>query len=233
LTDNVEMWNDVAMADSPLQRVSTVVALTNALRDRVLSGQEAPGAPLRESELCVEYGVSRHSLRAGMQALVHEGLLRHEPNRGTFVPQLTRRDIEDIYQVRIALETEAARTAIERKRDFQGLIEAFGELSDLTADAPWHRVRDADLSFHRALVDSADNGRMSRFFASLEGELRLCMEHFRIHFEHHALVVAEHGALLDSIVSGSAVQAVEQLREHLLEAAEEILSAADTSGKAL
>ena len=74
---------------------------------------------------------------------------------------------------------------------------------------------------------------MSRIFASLEGELRLCMEHFRPHFEHHAHVVAEHGALLATIVSGRRDPAIEQLRAHLLEAAEEILTAADTPATAL
>ena len=64
------------MARAALARVSTVDALVDALRHRVLSGELAPGAAMREVELSEEYGVGRHSLRAALQALVHEGLLR-------------------------------------------------------------------------------------------------------------------------------------------------------------
>jgi DNA-binding GntR family transcriptional regulator len=221
------LWNDVLVPPrEPLQRVSTVVALRNALRERILSGQEAPGAPLRERELCEEYGVSRHSLRSAMQGLVHEGILRHELNRGTFVAQMTKEDVRDIYQVRIALETEAVRDIIERGLGMQTLIEAFVELSRSEGTTPWHQVRDADLRFHRALIDSAENERMSRLFGSLEGEVRLCMEHFRLHFEDPAALISEHGSMLEAIVSRDTAQATRELRRHLLDAADEIMGSA-------
>ena len=47
-----------------LQRTTTVDALADALRARILDGALAPGARLRERELCEQYGVARHSLRA-------------------------------------------------------------------------------------------------------------------------------------------------------------------------
>src|SRR4051794_13505606 len=103
-------------ARKSLQRVSTVDALSEALRGRVLSGSLPPGAQLREIELTEEYGVGRHSLRAAMQALVHEGLLRHEPNHGVFVPRLSRADVEDLFLVRTALEVEVARQIVEHRR---------------------------------------------------------------------------------------------------------------------
>src|SRR3712207_540105 len=75
------------MSAQPLNRVSTVDALAGALRTQILNGELSPGAQLREVELASAFGVGRYSLRAAMQTLVHEGLLRHEPNRGVFVPQ--------------------------------------------------------------------------------------------------------------------------------------------------
>src|SRR2546428_14179037 len=62
--------------------VSTVEAIAEALRDRVLNGELAPGTPLREVELSRHFGVGRHSLRAALQSLTAEGLLEHAPNRG-------------------------------------------------------------------------------------------------------------------------------------------------------
>jgi len=161
-----------------------------------------------------------------MQGLVHEGILRHAPNRGSFVPKMTREDVHDIYQIRIALETEAARDIIQRNLSADALVQSLAELSNLRASTPWRRVRDADLTFHRALIDSAGNERLSRLFGSLEGEVRLCMEHFRLHFENPALVTAEHTSLFEAIMSRNARHATGELRRHLLDAAAEIVDSA-------
>ena len=58
----------------PLHRPSVVDALANALRSRILSGDLAPGAPLRETVLSDAYEVSRHTLRAALRVLASEGL---------------------------------------------------------------------------------------------------------------------------------------------------------------
>jgi len=64
-----------------LPRLSTVDALTAALRRRILDDDLRPGTPLREEELRREYGVARHSLRSAFRALKAEGLVEIEPNR--------------------------------------------------------------------------------------------------------------------------------------------------------
>ena len=63
------------MPSAPLQPVSTVAALEAALADRILDGELAAGAHLREEELAAEYDVARHSLRAACDALGRRGLL--------------------------------------------------------------------------------------------------------------------------------------------------------------
>jgi DNA-binding GntR family transcriptional regulator len=72
-----------------LSPVSTVDALADALRHQVLDGSLAPGTYLREVQVATSYGVARHTVRAAMQMLVLEGVLRHTPNRGVHVPSWT------------------------------------------------------------------------------------------------------------------------------------------------
>jgi DNA-binding GntR family transcriptional regulator len=81
----------------------------------VLAGELPSGAQLREAELSNAFGVGRHSLRAALQALVYEGLLRHEPNRGVFVPEFSSADVRDLFLLRIAIETHTARLLAERR----------------------------------------------------------------------------------------------------------------------
>ena len=97
-----------------LQRTSTVDALAAALRREILDGELPAGAWLRERELCEAYGVARHSLRAALRTLAADGLVRIEPHRGARVAQLTRDDVRWLYELRAALELEAAHLALER-----------------------------------------------------------------------------------------------------------------------
>ena len=65
----------------PRRTVSAHEALVDSLRDRILGGEFVPGAPLSDVELAAAYGVARPTLRAAVQTLVHEGLMRREPRR--------------------------------------------------------------------------------------------------------------------------------------------------------
>ena len=97
-----------------LERPSTVDLLADDLRREILDGELAAGARLRERELCEAYGVARHSLRAALRALAAEGLVRIEPHRGATVARLGPAEIRWLYELRAALELEAAHLALER-----------------------------------------------------------------------------------------------------------------------
>src|SRR5258708_9155390 len=88
----------------PMLRVSTSEAIVNELTHQILDGAIPAGTFLREVELADAFRVSRQSLRAGLAELVHAGLLRREPHRGVWVPQLSPEEIEDLYQVRAVIE---------------------------------------------------------------------------------------------------------------------------------
>ena len=102
------------MSSQPLRRQSVVDELAAALRTAILDGTIAPGAPLREVELSERYGVARHTLRAALQRLAADGLVVVEPHRGARVATLDRAELVGLFDVRTALEVEAARLALER-----------------------------------------------------------------------------------------------------------------------
>src|SRR5215213_3016384 len=101
-------------APRPLHRMSTVDALAAALRREILDGALPAGAWLRERELCESYGVARHSLRAALRALAAEGLVKIEPHRGAHVAELSPQEVRWLYELRAALELEAAHLALAR-----------------------------------------------------------------------------------------------------------------------
>jgi DNA-binding GntR family transcriptional regulator len=210
---------------TPLQRVSTVEALTKALREQVLDGTLAADTPLREAELCEVFGVSRHTVRTALRALGHEGLARLEPNRGAFVPELTAEDVDDLFRLRSALELTAVRTLAQEPRRRDGVRRAAPAPQAIPEDASWTAVRDADLDFHRALVDALASPRVTRTYAALMTELRLSFLQLQQELEDHRDVARQHTEILDAIESGDAGEAARLLQVHLDEARENIAGA--------
>jgi DNA-binding GntR family transcriptional regulator len=208
----------VLPAPVDLRRVSTVEALAGALREQVLSGALPAGTPLREAELCKAYGVSRHSVRTALQALVPEGLVRIEPNRGAMVPTISIDDIEDLYAFRAVLEIAAARTIVAEREGLAPVEAALGNLQDVPNGTAWGAVRDADLAFHQALVDAAGSPRMSQTFRALLSEVRLGLTQIRVEFEDHAAIVRQHAQILRALRRADPDLATALLIDHFDEA---------------
>ncbi len=206
------------MAVSRLRRISTVEALVQAIRERILDGEWAPGAALREPELCEHYGVSRHSVRSALISLGHAGLVRHEPNRGVHVPELTIEDIEDLFRLRTILEVEAVGTLAESRSVPAAARAAVADLAGL--DAPWQAILDADLRVHAALVAGLGSPRVDRAYDTMRGELQLSLRAIRAEFESHAHLGPQHAVILDAIEGGDREAAMGAMRAHLEEGLE-------------
>jgi DNA-binding GntR family transcriptional regulator len=208
---------------TPLRRVSTVEALVQSLRQQILSGDLSPRTRFREVELSRAFGVGRHSLRAAFQALVHEGLLAHEPHRGVFLPELSAEDALDIFQLRIALETEAARVLVEKRCDIDEAAAAVERMESFTGNEPWADVRATDLGFHGALIGAVDSPRMSKTFASLLAELRLLLAQAKPGYDDLETLAAQHRIVLEALLSRRSQRAVDAVREHLEDGLRDIL----------
>src|SRR5215813_7214074 len=133
-----------------LHAVSAQEALVDSLRDRILSGEFVPGAPLSDVELANAYGVARPTLRAAVQELVHEGLMRREPRRRACVPLLTADDIRDLFYVRLPLELLAVEAVAGRADVLGAATRAVEHFEQLSPESSWRDVVDADMRFHTA-----------------------------------------------------------------------------------
>jgi DNA-binding GntR family transcriptional regulator len=163
---------------------STVDALAAALRPRILEGELEAGARLREQELSDDYGVARHTLRAALRSLAAEGLVTIEPNRGARVASLGPTELHDIADLRIALETEAARLALERGEgrlpaDVHERAARLAAVCRRKRPPSWSSVVDAHEELHTAIVDASGSPRIKDAYRALAGELRLVLVQLR------------------------------------------------------
>ena len=98
------------MADVPaIDRSSTTERVADALREMLFAGDLSPGEPLREVSLADGFGVARSTVREALQVLAGEGLVTRYPNRGVVVTELTERDIAEIFEARLVLESAGVR----------------------------------------------------------------------------------------------------------------------------
>jgi DNA-binding GntR family transcriptional regulator len=190
----------------------------SVLRDAIIAGNFAPGERLNEKDLAEQLGTSRGPIRDSLAALAHEGLVIHEPHKGAHVPLLDRTDIEDVYTLRVSLETLAARTAVKRAQiaDFEILSHALGELVDAFDRGDRRAITDADLRFHDAFYQAAHHDRLSAAWRSVRSQVALSLfSRNTVSATSREIVVDEHAHILDLVRNRSEADLVEAVRVHI------------------
>jgi DNA-binding GntR family transcriptional regulator len=200
-----------------IDRRTLAVQAADVLRDRILGRELAPGSPLTEMSLAEELGLSRGTIRAGLQRLQLEGLVAQTPYAGWVVAELTARDAWELYTVRAALEGLAAALAASRpEADHVPLQDAFTQLKDACATGDRARISEADLGIHKAIVAMAGNNRLAGHYTLVEQQLRLVIASSNALVPSARDILAQHRPLVRAVLDGDASLAEQLAREHAL-----------------
>lgn len=178
----------------PGPRTADTVAA--AVRRGILSGELAPGTPLREEELSAAHGVSRHTVRTALARLSAQRLVTAEPYRGMRVAALDDTALIALQQLRCALETEALRVVRDRAdaAAVEGALEgALDDLEAAEADGDWPATLAAHARVHLTLVEAAESPRIAEEYRRLDSEMHLVLLHVRPAYPVGSLA-AEHRA---------------------------------------
>ncbi|WP_291792923.1 GntR family transcriptional regulator [Brevibacterium sp.] len=192
------------------------------IRSRIVSGAVQPGVKLPEEGVRADLGVSRSTLREGLQLLVRERLVVHELSRGFFVRVLGRDDVADLFAVREVVECGAlaaaghggggATSGIAWLADLEAGIEA-GRRAAARQD--WQGVAAASIEFHHALVALAGSPRLDAMIAQILAEFRLAYAHMDEPLDFHLPFLERHRVLVDLLADGAVSAASEYLRTYL------------------
>jgi len=201
-----------------LPRVTLSVQIAEEIRKAILSGAFPLGSQLNEMDLAEQFGVSRGPVREALQRLIQEGLLHSEPHRGVFVPELTDTDLADIYFVREAIEGAAIKTIMARTdrkdvhRALTDVAKKMGEVVD--GGGSWMQIAELDMVFHRELVEAAQSFRLSRMYATVQAETKLCLHMLMGGYRSNMALVQEHELLADLVVGDDVQAALQELSRH-------------------
>jgi DNA-binding GntR family transcriptional regulator len=195
--------------ESPISRV---------LREEILTGRLQAGSRLTEAELSSRFGVGRGLVREAVQKLSTQGLLISRPNRGAVVAPEAPREIRNlIIPIRRTVELYALRLVFDDldAADFAAWDEILGRMRDACARADYHAIAEADLAFHRRLLERAGQPDLIVIWETLVGRIR---SHFRRTQKLSAdamEIYEEHRAIVDSFRGRDLAAAVRLLKEKI------------------
>lgn len=202
-------------------------ALLARLRELILGGEYGPGTALSEVKLAEHFDVSRTPVREALKQLQVEGLVEIRPRVGTFVRQITRREIVEMFELKEVLEGMAARliarrspaeqlTVLERNiRDSERALKA----GNLDVYPPLVH------EFHETLLLGADNRKLEAHYRSLMNQLayhRMVLKTIA-HPGRLAKSIAEHRQVAELIIEKDGVAAEVAMRSHVENSAREVL----------
>jgi len=193
------------------------------LRERIISGQIPPGAPLGEARLACELSVSRTPLREALRQLAEEGFVEYMPHKGARVARLTQELIREVFLIRESLEGVAAREAA-KKMDPSHLVslrERFEALRPLVAQGDLTDVGDL---IHEVLFSFCGNQRLVRLMSASLGQVQW--------FQRMATKVPgrllaafrEHDSILSALESGDPEWAESVTRAHIRNTLDDLLA---------
>lgn len=187
-----------------------------ALSGQILSGALVAGTPLREAAHANALGVSRNTFREAIRVLASRGLVRQARHRGAIVASLTAGDVADLYRVRRLLELTAIARAVGRPVEtLHPLGAAVEQLATAVAAEDEARTIEADLAFHRAIVDLLASPRLSRTFANSLDELRLALAMLNARHRILSELLEEHRMMYALLLNGDTARCEALLTRHL------------------
>lgn len=187
------------------------------IRQNILASTIPVGTALSEYQLAKEIGVSRTPVREALKRLEQEGLVRSVARRGTFVADLTVRDIVEIYQVRVQLEGLAARVAAEQM-GLDEVDELIGELDraeKLVRQGHLDAAREHDKHVHKRIIDSTSNTRLAQILAMLDDQVHRIRQRAMNNAARVPATLKEHRSVLQAIKRRDGVTAEKAMRDHL------------------
>ena len=189
----------------------------NTLRQAILTGELKPGERLMEIHLANKLGVSRTPIREAIRKLELEGLVTMIPRRGAEVAQITEKSMNDVLEVRRALDALCVELACERitQEDMGRLKQACEAFEAAVRTRDVKKIARADVELHDIIVQATGNQRLVQLIHNLSEQM------YRYRFEYikdasqHQRLIDEHRMIYESIVKKDREAASQAAHVHI------------------
>lgn len=197
------------------------------IRSDIISGVLAPGTKLRETALAKQYAVSRIPVREALRSLEAEGLVESRPYVGSVVAPSPIEDAEDLFEIRIVLESATARRAAKRaaaladgeepdprwravRKEINDILEA-GEV--VIADGRFEELAVLNMRFHFAIAELSGSLSLISLLRQISGKIEWL---YSLNVSRRgSRAWPEHRAILAAIDAGQEANAAKLMGEHV------------------
>jgi len=192
-------------------------ALVAEIRDDILRGTYSPGQRLRLNDLAQRFEVSNMPVREALRHLETEGIVTNIPHKGAVVSRLSADEMQDIYDIRIALETLATRLAVplmtdETIAELKRGIAAMDENMDTVAT-----FIKLNHNFHETLYAASQRKLLCELIENLRYRMHHYMHAFKLELGDMVQIQAEHRRIMDACAARDADLAATLIHDHVAE----------------
>ncbi|GAC1548633.1 MAG: GntR family transcriptional regulator [Herpetosiphon sp.] len=190
------------------------------LKDKILRSELKPGQQIAVPEVALALGVSRTPVTDALKRLAGDGLVEIVPRQGTFVTQLTARDVAEIFEMRLMIELYAAKSIIEAGTVGQFLSTVDAAVLAMEQSIDGDQFSDYacftanDRVFHTALVELTGNHRLIRSYTQLHVHTHGARVHY-LDGDHALRAQQEHRAIIEAFKGGNVGQVQVALQLHI------------------
>lgn len=191
--------------------------LYSELQKDILSGAIPDGSKLTEQAVCKRYGVSRTPVREAFRQLEADGLIENIPNRGAFVTGLTKRDISDLFDLRILFEVQAVEWAIKRmnSEEIDKLAESLEFMEFYTLKEDVEKVLSFNTQFHNIIYTATRNRMIQKTLSIYHTYLKYSAPHKTYTEESLRSILEEHKAIYDAFETRNAAAGRKAMEYHM------------------
>jgi len=208
---------DRAFALTPVRYRNLVEQIATALRRAIADGKLRPGTRLLEVHTAREMGTSRAPLREALIQLEREGLVVRQPNRGTFVAELTEELVREVASMRSVLEGFAASLAVKRltREDFDRLETILKEMLAAARRGDFPRMVEWDYQFHEYIMRASGHRLLYETWVGMDRKIRVYLSATNLMYRDMKSVVEGHVPILQALRRRDPQRASRVVAEHL------------------
>lgn len=189
----------------------------NTLREAILKGELKPGERLMELQLAAKLGVSRTPIREAIRMLEQEGLAVTIPRKGAEVARMTEKDMEDVLQIRDALDELAASIACEQisKEELDELRHTMHEFEESTKTGDIKRIAETDVRFHDIIYRATRNPKLENMLSNLREQ----MYRYRVEYlkdeKNYPVLFKEHSQIVEGLAAKDMEMLTAAMHKHV------------------
>ncbi|MBW1714452.1 MAG: GntR family transcriptional regulator [Deltaproteobacteria bacterium] len=195
------------------------------IKAKIINDVYSSGQPLPEEPLAIQYGIKRTRIRQILQELENECLVDRFPGKGAFVKNITSKDLQEIFEMREALEGMASRLAARRREDdtLETIIELFERSEKHSADTELENYIEIGEKLHQFILQSCSNSMIANTMERLRTSImRIWKGGLRIPGRIDK-AFEEHKEILSAIKERDEDVAEQRMRQHISSAFKEYI----------